>query len=150
MAGSLLLVEGPPGSGKSQRVAEAMEAGEVDVVSDITLLWAAVRGVRRNSEGRYPIRRNDDPALTQGLLSAIQSTTVSLALRRDMRVAVTSGTAGTAAKWAERALVAGAAFSVQTHDPGEEVVRARLVAAFSDEDGNLTRECEQAISRWYG
>lgn len=146
MPGTLTLFEGPPGSGKSQRVQEALADGELDVVADFTSLWAAVRQVQRGPDGRYPIRLDDDPALTQGYLSALQTIAVSLALRRGMRVAVTSGTSGTAPTWAERADVQGATFSVRTFDPGEAVVRARL----SDPGtGELADECEHAIGRWY-
>lgn len=146
MPGKLTLFEGPPGSGKSQRVREAIQDNEIDVASDFTSLWAAVRQVQRGPDGKYPIRKDDDPALTEGYLSALQTAAVTLALRRGMRVAVTSGTSGTAEKWAERAGVQGASFAVRTYDPGETVVKARL----ADESGELPEECQQAVRRWYG
>lgn len=146
MAGVLTLFEGPPGSGKSQSVQQAIADGELDVVADFTSLWAAVRQVQRGPDGRYPIRRDDDPALTMGYLTALQTAAVSIGLRRGMRVAVTSGTSGTAPKWAERASVQGATFAVRTYDPGEAVVRERLIDA---ETGELAPECETAIRRWY-
>lgn len=148
MPGSLTLYEGPPGSGKSQRVKEAIADNEVDIQSDFTSLWAAVRGVEREPDtGRYPVRSDDDPALTQGYLSGLQTTAVTLALGRGMRVAVTSGSRGTAEKWAERAAVAGAAFDVKTIDPGIETVADRLADEIT---GELDESCYQAIERWYG
>ena len=100
MAGDLTLFEGPPGSGKSQLVKKAIEDGEIEVVSDVTSIWVALRQVEREPEtGRYPIRKDSDPALTKGLLSAIQTQVVRLSLSRGLRVAVTSGSRGTSEKW---------------------------------------------------
>ena len=141
---SLTLIEGPAGSGKSQMVAAMLEAGEVDIVADLTELWAALRGVKRGPDGRYPIRMDDDPAVATGLAAYLRATAVRQGLRSDLRVAVTSGSPDTAAHWSEVAREAGAAFSVQTIDPGEAVVRERLTV-----DGILPDQCEGAISRWY-
>ena len=144
----LVLVEGPAGSGKSQLVEEMLAAGEIDVVADLTALWVAMRGVRRNSDGRYPVRDDDDPTITAGLAAYMRAVVVREGLRQGLDVAVTSGTPDTAVKWSEVARENETPFSVQTVDPGEAVVRQRL-AAFG-EDGELLAECEQAIGRWYG
>ena len=63
----LLLVEGPAGSGKSQVVSRMLAAGELDVVADYTALWAALRGIERDNEGKYPVRTDADPAVRSGL-----------------------------------------------------------------------------------
>ena len=141
---SLTLIEGPAGSGKSQVVAAMLAAGEVDVVADLTELWAALRGVRRGPDGRYPIRLDEDPAIATGLAVYQRAAAVRQGLRQGLRVAVTSGTPDTAAHWSEVAREAGAAFTVQTIDPGEAVVRDRLTV-----DGILPDQCEGAIRRWY-
>ena len=142
---SLTLVEGPAGSGKSQIVAEMLAAGELDVVADLTAIWAALRGHERNSEGRYPVRTDDDPAIRTGLAAYIRAAVVRQALREDLDVGVTTGTPEMATKWGEVAAESGAAFNVLTVDPGEGVVRDRLSV-----DGVLSDECAGAIGRWYG
>ena len=135
MPGALLLVEGPAGSGKSQLVASMLTAGEVDILADLTALWAAVRGIERLPDGRYPVRQDDDPAVRSGLAAYIRAAVVRQALRDDLRTVVTSGTPETATRWAR----------VQTIDPGEEVARQRL----AEPDGTLSAQCARAIARWY-
>ena len=142
---SLLLIEGPAGSGKSQEVARMLAAGEADVVADLTALWAALRGVERDPEtGRYPIREDDDPAVRGGLAGYVRAAVVRQALRDDLAVVVTSGSPDMATKWAAVAEESGAAFAVRTVDPGEAVVRQRLAV-----DGALDPQCEKAVRRWY-
>ena len=115
-------------------------------MADITSIWVALRQVEREPEtNRYPIRKDSDPALTKGLLSAIQTQVARLSLSRGLRVAVTSGSRGQSEKWKGVADAFGSAFTVRTVDPGESVVRDRL----KDADGNLSPECGRAIKRWY-
>ena len=141
----LILVEGPAGSGKSQHVAMMLEARDVDVVADLTALWAATRGIERDPETeRYPIRTDDDPAIRSGLAAYIRAAVVRQALREGLRVVVTSGSPNTATQWADVASEAGVEFRVATVDPGEAVVRERLT-----EDGVLPDECDRAVRRWY-
>ncbi|MDE2813318.1 MAG: hypothetical protein OXM01_09850, partial [Gemmatimonadota bacterium] len=40
-----------------------LDAGEVQIVADITELWATIGGYVRGPDGRYPLRLDDDPAL---------------------------------------------------------------------------------------
>lgn len=141
----LTLVEGPAGSGKSQHVADMLSAGEVDVLADLTGLWAATRGLERGADGRYPVREDDDPAIRSGLAAYLRAAAVRQGLRQGLRVVVTSGTPDSAPRWAEVAREHGAPFNVVTIDPGEAVVRDRLTV-----DGELHPQCEGAIRRWYG
>ena len=146
MPGSLTLFRGSAGSGKSQLVQESMQAGEHQVVSDFSELWAAVRGKRRNPEtGRYPIREDDDPAVETGLVAYLQTVVVRQALEKDLDVVVTSGSPDTVQRWQEVAEGAGASFAVSTIDPGRSVAEARLAI-----DGVLSSQCAGALSRWYG
>ncbi len=59
----LILVEGAAGSGKSQLTRDMIRAGEVDLVADVTQLWAATGLHERGPDGKYPIRSDGDPAL---------------------------------------------------------------------------------------
>ena len=146
----LILVEGPAGSGKSQVLALMRETGEVDVVSDVTRLWAALGGYERGPDGRYPVRADDDPALITALY--VQAVAARRALREGAAVAVTTSRAGQAARW--QALAAEVelevsfevSYQVRTVDPGESVVRARLA---DPDTGELSADCSRAVQRWY-
>ena len=62
----LVLIQGPAGGAKSQVAAEMLEAGEVQVLADTTALWAALSGVQRGPDGKYPVRQDDDPGAGGG------------------------------------------------------------------------------------
>ncbi|MDE0289441.1 MAG: hypothetical protein OXM88_12850 [bacterium] len=134
----LILLEGPAGGGKSQIA--LMLADDPDVlIADVTRLWSAVGGYERP----YPIRSEDDPALAAALY--VQATVARYALRQGLDVVVTTSRRGQQERWQELADEAGTSMSVQTVDPGEQVVRDRLAV-----DGVLSDACEGAIGRWYG
>lgn len=140
----LTLIQGPAGSGKSQVAADMLEAGEVDILADTTILWAAFSGARRGPNGRYPERAESDPSLAAALYA--QTVVARFGLEQGHRVAVTSSRRGQEARWSEIARAAGQEISIREVDPGEAVVRARL----SDpETGVLSGPCERAIGRWY-
>lgn len=157
LTGSLTLVEGPAGSGKSQIVREMLAAGEIDIVSDYTEIWSALRGIERDPEtGRYPIRENDDPAVASGLVSYTQSVVVRQALANGLRVVVTSGTPRMALKWSGIATGAGAPFEVRTVDPGIVTVVLRLLEFSEGREARaelwesaLDPSCYAAVQRWY-
>lgn len=117
----------------------------MEVVADLTSLWGAMSGAERGPDGRYPNRDDSDPLIAAGVAAYVRRTVVRQALRQDLRVAVTSGTPGTAPEYAAIAEESGATFTQRTIDPGEEVVTDRL----ANEDGILDPQCEQAIRRWY-
>ena len=139
----LTLIQGPAGSGKSAVAAESLAAGEIEVLADTTALWVALSGVVRGPDGRYPVRDESDPALASALY--LQAVAARFALSRGARVGVTTSRRGQESRWAQMAQEAGVEFNVRTVEPPEDVVRARL----ADDDGNLSSECERALSRWY-
>ena len=141
----LHLVEGPAGGGKSQFVAELVAAGTVQIVADVTRLWAAVGGYERGPDGRYPVRPDNDPPLLVALYA--QTVVVRRALSEGFDVAVTAARPGLAARWRPHADEHAAGLQVTTIDPGEDVVRARLA---DPETGELSDPCAKAIGRWYG
>ena len=140
----LHLIEGPAGSGKSGVVAGMLAAGEIDILADFTQIWAALRAVEREPDGRFPIRNDSDPSVRTGLTQYVKAAVVRQSLRLGLRTAVTSGTPRTVTKWQQIAREEDALFSVQTVDPGIDVVKKRLAV-----DGELSPECERAIGRWY-
>ena len=139
----LVLVSGPAGSNKSSYVQEMLDAGEVDVVLDVTQVWAATTGAQRGPDGKFPERDADDPGLH--LARYVQTVGAAFALRQGYRTAVTTSQAGQVGRWAAMAAEHGAEFSSRVIDPGEDVVRKRLAGP----DGTLSDECEQALSRWF-
>ena len=139
----LTLVEGPAGGAKSQLTAEMLEAGEIDVLADVTALWVALSGVVRGPDGRYPVREDSDPALIVALY--VQTVVVRRALSEGFDVAVTTSRPGMADRWQRIASEFAASFTVRTVDPGRDVVEARL----SEADGTLSDPCREAVARWY-
>ena len=140
----LYLIEGPAGSNKSGETARMLAAGEADIAADYTQIWAGLRGIEREPDGRYPTRQDSDPAVRSGLVTYLRAVAVRQGLRLGLRVIVTSGTPKTAVKWSTVAREEGALLSLKTIDPGEATVRRRLAV-----DGVLDPQCEQAIGRWY-
>ena len=141
----LTLIEGPAGGGKSELARELIASGEVEVLADVTALWAAIAGVERGPDGRYPIRLDDDPAL--GVALYTQGVVARRGLEAGAATAVTTSRPGQAEKWSEVAEEAETEFSVCTVDPGEDVLTARLADPVSRQ---LSGACEVAIARWYG
>ena len=140
----LTLIQGPAGSGKSAVAADMLEAGEVEVLLDVTAIWATLSGAVRGQDGKYPVRSEDDPALGAALY--LQTVGARFALENGARVAVTTSRRGTEARWSEIARAAGVEINVRTVDPGRDVVAARL----SDpETGVLSEPCSRALGRWY-
>ena len=142
----LTLLEGPAGSGKSQEAEAMLAAGEAVWQADLTAIWAAITGKRRDPEtGRYPVRKDDDPAL--GLAQYVRSVVVREALRRGLPGLVTTATPNMVAHWQAVAADEGSVFVVRTIDPGYEEAARRLA---DPETGELSDECEKALRRWYG
>ena len=125
--------------------AAMLTAGEIQVLADLTPIWAALSGaVRDPVTGLYPIRLEDDPALAVSRYLQVVAVRRSLADGAD--TAVTTSQRGQEERWRRLADEAAAPFSVRTVDPGLAVVRDRL----SDASGVLSDECRRAIERWYG
>ena len=140
----LHLIAGPAGGGKSGVAAAMLAAGEVDVVADVTALWAALSGAVRDENGLYPVRLDDDPALR--IARYVQRAAVRQALRNAENVAATTSQRFVEEQWQRLADEELAEFQSRIVDPGRAVVVARL----SDANGVLSNECARAIARWYG
>ena len=137
---ALSIVRGPAGGGKSQWIQERLRPGEV--VIDFTRLYVALAGVERGPDGRYPVRQDGDPRLA--LAEYVRMVAVRQASDRELDGYVT--TSDSRPEAVERLQAAGATGEVETVDPGESVVRARLADAVT---GALSPQCEIALGRWY-
>ena len=109
---SLTLIEGPAGAGKSGVTALMLSAGEIQVLADVTELWAALSGAGRDAAGRYPVRLDDDPALA--VARYIQVVAVRQALQDGADVGVTTSRRNRHGSWRRFAEEAGVAFIVRT------------------------------------
>ena len=147
---NLLLIEGPPASGKSAELRDLLDAGDLDIGLEFTPIWAALKGYRRDPEtGHYPIRQSDDPAAP--IAAAMMLAGLRVSLRNNLNVGVTTGTSGRVEKYRDIAADELAEFSVRTIDPGQDVVAGRLARSFPDPGtGGLRDECLDAMGRWYG
>ncbi len=132
---ALGILRGPAGGGKSQ----TLRPGALR--ADVTALWAALLGLERGPNGKYPERPDADPVL--GLATYLKAAAVAYAAREGLTGWVT--TSDSRPEAVERLRARGATGEVQTVDPGEDVVRRRLANA----DGQLSPACEQAVKRWY-
>lgn len=139
---ALTLLEGPVGGGKSEVLRGLLATDSVDIVADLTPLYAALRLLERDPSGNYPERLQGDPALLTALY--LKTTTARRALSEGLRVAVSTSTPGQAEKWAAIAREFEAEFVLTTVDPGEVVVRERLGGA------GISEECSSAVQRWFG
>ena len=136
----LAIVRGPAGGGKSQWIRERI--GPADVLVDYTALWAALTAAERGPDGKYPIRLDGDPRLA--LVEWVRMAAIRQAAERELSGYVT--TSDSRPEAVERLQAAGATGPVETVDPGEAVVRARLADAVT---GALSPQCEVALARWY-
>ena len=140
----LTLLEGPAGSNKSAAARRMIQAGEADVVADVTPLWAALRGVERGPDGKFPVRADDDPALP--LARYLQAAAVREGLREGRNVVVTTSRRGQAPRWQAVAAETGDELTVRTLD----VDRATIAARLAGPGGELSPACQAAMARWFG
>ena len=136
----LVIIRGPAGGGKSQVIAERQRPGEVLI--DYTRIYVALAGVERGPDGRYPVREDGDPLLP--LAAWLRTAAIRAAARRELDGFVT--TSDSRPEEIERLRSAGANGPVETVDPGEAVVRARLADAVT---GAVSGQCDLAVRRWY-
>ena len=145
----LTAILGPPGSGKSQIAHERIQSDPNLILADVSRTWENIRSVDRiegeDGRRRLPIREDDEPVVQKRVLLQVQTAIVKIGLGAGMDVIVTGGSPTMAQKWSELAAKIGASFSVETHDPGIDVVTERLSV-----DGELSVDCQRAIRRWYG
>ena len=138
-----ILLSGPAGAAKSAMARRLLvEHGGLVVIADFQALYAALTGDVRGPDGRYPVR--DDRLLP--LVEYTRRAVVTGAVNREVDVIATNSD-GSDARRAFLLAQLGAGAVERVVDPGRAVVAARLADAAT---GELSSECEGAISRWYG
>ena len=150
MAG--ILISGPAGAGKSEaaRAARAEMSGPA-VILDFQAIYAALLGIERGPDGRFPARlASDEFALAT--TEYVRKAAITGARAREIGVILTNSDGDPGRRAALLAdLGPGAAESVI--DPGEDEVMRRLsrpgVAKGSD-GRRVSKQCRKAVGRWYG
>ena len=144
MAG--ILLSGPAGAGKSQKARRLWEeyrrTGGSAALADFQSVYAALTGDQRDANGRYPLR---DLALLP-LVEYVRRTIISAAQARDLYTIATNSD-GDPTRRSTLLGYLGAGAVEEIVDPGIEVVTARLA---DPETGVTSRDCLQAVDRWYG
>ena len=111
------------------------------MLADFQSLYAALTGDSRGPDGRFPLRDERLLPATEHLRRAV----IGAAVSRGLRVIATNSD-GDPGRRAFLLGELGAGASERIVDPGRDVVAARL----SDpETGELSDECDAAMSRWY-
>ena len=134
------IVRGPAGAGKSQWIAERLT--DSTVVIDFTRIYAALAGVERGPDGRYPVRTGRDVRIP--LTMATKEFVLREAARRGLNGYVTTSDSSDGVLRDLRR--DGADGEIHTI----VLPRATLAARLADPlTGELSGECESALSRWF-
>ena len=137
-----ILVSGPAGGGKSQRVRELLQESETDtIVSDFQSTYASIRQeVRDPVSHKYPER--DERYVPAA--EYIRRATITYGVSNGYRVIVTNSDGDPDRRGFLLDLLGDGA-EEQIIDPGEAVATARLAEA----DGVPSEACNKALQRWY-
>ena len=138
-----LLLSGPAGGGKSAaaRLALADQGGQ-GVIVDFQAIYAALLGIERNESGRFP-EREESQEFVLPLTEFTRRGLITVAVARGLFVIATNSD-GNPARRAFLLGELGSGAVEQILDPGIEVVTRRLST-----NGGLSRQCSQAIQRWF-
>lgn len=138
MAG--ILLSGPAGGGKSALARQILLETGQGVVIDFQGIYAALLAVQRLENGRYPERQEADDYVLP-MAEYIRRSAITGAIGRGLFAIVTNSDGDMGRRLALLDLIGG---DERIVDPGIVTVRARLTI-----DGQLSSQCQQAISRWY-
>ena len=140
-----LLLSGPAGGGKTQAAEEVLETSNTPaVVVDFQRLYAGLTGDERDPEtGRYP-ERQDRHSFLLPMVEYLRRTAITAAQQRDIYTIITNSDGDRERRDFLLSLL-GAGSEERVIDPGRGVVTDRLSV-----DGQLSRQCGDAIQRWFG
>ena len=140
MAG--ILLSGPAGGGKSAAARQLFKDQVGAVIIDFQSIYAALAGLDRGPEGRYP-ERNPSDAYLLPTTEYLRRAAITAAVERNLEPIVTNSD-GNSQRRADLLGFMGAGAVEQVIDPGRDVVVERLSI-----NGTLSQQCGDAISRWY-
>ena len=140
-----ILLSGPAGAGKSFRARILLaQLGIFSVIVDFQTIYAALLGIRRGDDGRFP-ERSPAQAYALPFAERMRLAMIAVALERQLNPIVTNSDGNRQRRQflLERM---GVGAEEEIVDPGIAVVRRRLAGP----DGRVSDQCEEAIDRWYG
>ena len=139
MAG--ILLSGPAGGGKSALARQILLETGQGVVIDFQGIYAALLLLNRDPDtGRYPEREAQDDYVLP-MAEYTRRAMITGAIGRGLFTIVTNSDGDMGRRLTLLDLIGG---DERIVDPGISTVRARLTV-----NGELSSQCQQAISRWY-
>ena len=140
-----LLISGPAGAGKTEAAREEMAARLAPAVMvDFQTLYAALLGIQRLPNGRYPERLERD-AYALALAEYTRHAIITGATQREIDV-ITTNSDGNPARRHRLLGLLGPGAVERVIDPGRAVIEARLSDSIT---GVLSQQCKDAEGRWY-
>ena len=139
-----LLISGSAGSAKSAAAREELAASnEPAIIAEIQPLYAALLGIERQPDGRYPERLERD-AHALRLAEYLRRAAITASVARGIRVITTNSDSDLDRR----------AFLLRELGPGsvERIVTVDYDVAVSNlrgPDGATSEQCRQAVERWY-
>ena len=144
MAGVLL--SGPAGSGKSQRAQQVLsEAVEPAVIIDFQSLLAALLGLERQPDGRYPPRVASQ-AYALATAEYLRRAAITSARNSDLHAIVTNSD-GNPVRRQDLLGFIGAGATEELVGAG--LTRDEILDRLRDGDGVLDQQCIEAADRWF-
>ena len=137
-----ILISGPAGAGKSQRAAELLAELPQGVLADFQSLYAAILGLLRQPDGRYPERLQTDAYALQ-MAELLRHTVIRSAREQELDVVATNSDGSPERRRFLLGLL-GPGAREEVIDPGRAVVEANLSV-----NGVLSENCRSALQRWY-
>ena len=138
------LLSGPAGAGKTAEAKRILEAYPGPAVAlDFQNIYAAILLLERMADGRYP-PREPQHQFAYPLVEYIRRAAITAANNREIGVVLTNSDSDPERRATLLGLLKPGAREVVI-DPGRAVVVERL----SDDDGNLSGQCADAIGRWF-
>ena len=142
MAG--LLISGPAGAGKTEVARAEVQTRPDAVMVDFQTIYAALLGIQRLPNGRYP-EREARHEYVMPLVEYTRRAIITGALASEIDPIVTNSDGSPERRGVLLGLL-GPGSTERVVDPGVEVVTARLTNA----EGVLSSQCRDAINRFYG
>ena len=139
-----ILLSGPAGAGKTQIARDLLAQLPQGVLIDFQTLYAALLGILRNADGRFP-ERESHRAYALAMAEYLRRAAITGALNMELDPIV-SNSDGSEIRRHFLLSQLGPGAVERVIDPGVELVRERLTGP----DGILSENCNQAIARWYG
>ena len=136
------LLSGPAGAGKSAEARRLLAELPTGVLIDFQTLYAAVLGILRQDDGRYP-EREGHRAYALAMAEYIRKAAISGALEMDLDPIVTNSD-GSPQRRQFLLTLLGAGSTERVIDPGIDVIHKLL-----SRDGVITQQCADAADRWY-